>query len=142
MRFNDGGKTGVAPPLLSDVLIVWPWGEGRGSLKYARFPLHPSAAVVCCGLCLISFVLPPHLTYAASLHTRCFTVDRVSGWYHRRPRAVVHRRQSLSYHGPAVIITAIAASVCGGTDFFCVCTPPPFPPFPSPPFFFTVQHPA
>lgn len=101
---------------------------GRGGRVVGRLNVHAALPPRLFAAACVEFffVLPPHLTYAASLHTRCFTVDRGSSWYPRRPSAVVHRRQSLSYHGPAVIITAIAASLCGGTDFFCVHAPPPF----------------
>lgn len=134
MRFNDGGKTGVAPPLLSDVLIVWPWGEGRGSLKCARCP---SAAVVCCGLCLNFFfiVLPPHLTYAASLHTRCATVGRGSSWYHRRSLWFTGGRDCHITVRLSLSPRSLPASAVGLTSF--ACTPPP-----PPPFFFTVQQPT
>lgn len=84
MGFNDRGKTGVRT---SDVLIVWPWGEGRMSLYvHAALPtwlllelFHVSftySSKILCFSCRYGIIRP---------YAFCF-LDGGSSWYHRRLR--------------------------------------------------------
>ena len=124
MRFNDRGKMrGIRTSRSSDVLIVWPWGEGRVSLYvHACFALTELPVVVFLSRRSSTDSKPPDQKTLVSRPYEAFRTRRAGSAADCAPRSqagpVISRHGWLYYH--CVHVTA-GVFKHARLPFWCSC---------------------